>query len=439
MLIITIFLLVIALGLAFSLGWFLGQRRHERMIAAPLVRFSFDLPPDTPPGDAVYLTGAFNNWDPADPQYVCTRTVNSATGAWVFKAGQTHEYKLTRGSWTTVEKAAGHLELANRVFTARPKMQVQGTVAVWADQNHDAAHVYDPRVERIQIQSSELGISKTVFVYLPPEVQEDPTLRVPCIYLLRGHEREWINPYEDSSRQGQRNVLDVYADLRAADLIGPLILVFPGMTSANGAIHSLGINMYAADQTNDASIGSGRFEAYFIDELIPYIEAQYPVLPGGQHRAIDGFSLGGFMSVSLALRNAGAFCSVGSYDGLFFWDDPDQGMTIAATDTVFTRPLFDPDFGVPRAVEFAAVHNPLTILQRDGVAAQNIQWLVEFGPEHAEPGVNYYRGLRLIELLHQHGLVNELGGAVADGDHSWQKADEHMRRALPIHWEAIKP
>ncbi len=428
---------MIALGLAFWVGWLLGQRASERR-RLPSVRFNITIPADTPPADQLYLTGSFNDWNPADARYLLTRSADLATGSWAFPHGQLIEYKLTRGSWASVEKGPGHSEIPNYSVTVTPQLVVERKVATWSDQAYDENFVYDQRVERIEITSAALGVKRTLYVYLPAEVKNNPSLRVPSIYLLRGHEREWINKNEDSSRAGKHNVIDVYEELRSQGTVGPLVLVFPGMTSANGATHSLGINMRAPELAADATLGSGRFEDYLLNDVIPYVEAHYPVLPGGQHRAIDGFSLGGFMSVTLALRNTQAFQSVGSYDGLFFWDDPERQTHIDGTDTVFTRALFDANFGLPRDQVFAAEHNPPNLLRQNGHHAADLQWLVEFGPEHAEPNVNYFRGVRLIELLHEHGIVNELGGPLPDGAHTWKMADDHMRRALPLHWERIR-
>ena len=438
--IITLTLFIIALGLAFALGWVMGQRRVPPTVAIdPMqrVHFTFEIPADTPPGDALYLAGTFNNWNPADPSYVLTRTADFATGSWVFTNGLKLEYKITRGSWQAVEKASDGREIANHQATVAPRLELTHKVGTWADTDYRDDAFYDERIERVDFFSQSLAMTRTFYVYVPPEVRSDPDLRVPSVYLVRGHEREWVNKNEDSSRNDQ-NVIDVYEELRATKAVEPMIMIFPGFTNKSGSVHSAGVNMLQPELVKDSSIGTGKFEDYFFNDLIPYVETHYQVLLGGAHRAIDGFSLGGFISVNLALLHPGEFASVGSYDGLFFWDDPETGTTIALTDTVFTRSLFDPNFGVPRDYDYAAKHNPLTLLRMDGAQAPRIQWLIEYGPEIAEPNVNYFRGARLDALLKEAGATNKLGGVVKYGSHSWRMADEHMKRALPLHWQRIK-
>lgn len=435
MIALIVFVCVAGLVLAFALGWRLGQRRLHSPQAR--LRFELFLPADTPPGDSVYLAGPFNAWHPADPEYRLTRTANLATGTWQFANGQMLEFKLTRGDWARVEKGIQHLEMPNRQLLISGPQTITGRVQVWSDQDYAADDIFDPRVERVELDSPILGVRRTMFVYVPPELSARPDERVPVVYLFRGHEREWVNAREDSSR-GATNVIDVYQELRASAAIGPLVLVFPGLTSANGQVHSLGINMDCPELAHDSSIGTGQFEDHLLNEIIPFVEYRYPVLAGGAHRAIDGFSLGGFVSVNLALRNPGAFSSVGAYDGLYFWDDPATGSTVAASDTIFLMSLFDPSLGVPRSQSVAAANNPLNRLRTDGLHAAETQWLIEFGPEHSEPRVNYWRGHRLVELLHEHGVINELSGALPNGIHNWQHADDHMRRAFPLHWERIR-
>jgi hypothetical protein len=146
---------------------------------------------------------------------------------------------------------------------------------------------YDPRARHVTFFSPALGISRSFFIYIPPDVDE--RCPAPAIYLLRGHEREWINPFEDRSRDG-RNVIDVYEDLRAAGRVGPLALVFPGTSSDDNRIPGMLVNMRAPHLANGATgIGSGRFADFFFDDLIPYVDRHFPVIPerkGAGHRRL---------------------------------------------------------------------------------------------------------------------------------------------------------
>ncbi|GIV95819.1 MAG: esterase [Herpetosiphonaceae bacterium] len=308
----------------------------------------------------------------------------------------------------------------------------------WKNNTARKPPIYDRRVKLVEHWSASLGVPRRFYIYLPPEVGSGLIRRAPVVYFLRGHEREWINPWEDSSRGGRQNVIDIYEQLRAAGSIGPLILVFPGVTSTDGAIHGLAVNLRAPELARDNSIGSGRFEDYLVQDLIPYIDQHYPTLAHGRHRGIDGFSLGGFMSVKLALQYPDLFTTVGAYDGLYFWDASDHPATVAATDRVLDNPLFDPAFGRPRDSAFIAKNSPLVLLRQSGRLAAQLRWLIEYGPRSGEPNdSNFHRGERLVQLINALDGRNELQGEVREGRHSWRNADEHARRSLPLHWNYL--
>ena len=58
------------------------------------------------------------------------------------------------------------------------------------------------RVELHTFYSPALGISKNYNVYLPAGYDSSAE-RYPVVYFLRGHEREWFNPTEDGTRNGE--------------------------------------------------------------------------------------------------------------------------------------------------------------------------------------------------------------------------------------------
>src|SRR5205085_3741115 len=119
----------------------------------------------------------------------------------------------------------------------------------------------DERVTKVELHSKALGITKTFYVYVPPEAAADPSLRFPSLYLFRGHENEWVTKTQDGSRGGA-DVIDVYLALRAARQIEPMILVFPGVTSDDGVVHSVATNM--RNPGTQPGVGTGRFDDYVV-------------------------------------------------------------------------------------------------------------------------------------------------------------------------------
>lgn len=287
----------------------------------------------------------------------------------------------------------------------------------------------------MRLRSRVLGVTKRFFVYVPPEYASARRRRFPTLYLLRGHEREWINRCEEAGR-GQ-TVIDVYERLRASGAVGPLILVMPGLSSDDNRIPGLLTDFRSPERAAGvAGIGTGRFQQFFFDELLPAVDRRLRTVPAA--RAIAGFSLGGYMAVKAAALRPELFVSVGAFDGAFPYAD-DSGAA-RPDDPLFAHPMFDPVFGVPRDPAHLSANNPVRLLLRaDPSSLRRITWIIQYGPERLEPGgSNFYRGEYLLRVLRSLGITNAAPVAVPpDGEHTWRAADRHIEQTLPLHWEAL--
>ena len=73
--------------------------------------------------------------------------------------------------------------------------------------------------------------------------------------------------------------------------------------------------------TNDVKIGGLRnfdikpFETVLVEELIPYIDANFRTLTDQPHRAMAGLSMGGFKTKLVTLKNLDIFSHIGLFSG----------------------------------------------------------------------------------------------------------------------------
>ncbi|MEM0997695.1 MAG: helix-turn-helix domain-containing protein [Bacteroidota bacterium] len=95
------------------------------------------LPANTPESDTLYLTGDFNDWDPAHPNFALARNAKGAFEIALDTVRPPFEYKFTRGSWETVEGDSLGNALNNRRLEALPSERnrpvIAHSVASWED------------------------------------------------------------------------------------------------------------------------------------------------------------------------------------------------------------------------------------------------------------------------------------------------------------------
>ena len=298
----------------------------------------------------------------------------------------------------------------------------------------------DARARRVTIESSTLGVPKSFYISLPPGYHRvsEHGKRYPVIYFFRGHEREWIHRMQDRTRHG-RTVVDVYRALLREGAAGPMILVFPGTSSDDNRVPGLLVNFRQPELVaKTPGIGTGRFEDYFVNELVPYVDAHYRTIARREGRAVEGFSLGGYQAVKIAAQHPGMFVSAGAFDGTFLYATM-GGKSVRQNDRVFRNPMLAPIFGQERDVAYAAANSPANLLLKgDREALAGVQWLVRSGPQEAEPWhSNYYRCRHVTGIMQQRGLENGLDPVFSGATHTWYWADRHAHDTIPLHWRAM--
>jgi len=151
-----------------------------------------------------------------------------------------------------------------------------------------------------EIPSVYLDSPRSVKVYLPPGYNE--LLSYPVVYCQDGN--------------------DFFTMGRIATIANQLILdegVPPFLV--------VGVSVERSKRTSENSPIGSRHEGYkrfFIEELIPYIEERYPVRKNPEARVLAGDSLGGTVSLHIALDEPALFPNLLSLSGAYFQPTLDQ-------------------------------------------------------------------------------------------------------------------
>ncbi len=118
-------------------GWYDGTTWYDQKpaAAAQQVTFKVTVPSNTTASDTVYVASSLNNWNPADSSSQLTRQSDGTyTLTLTTPPGTAISYKLTRGSWNSVETAANGADITNRTYTVATGSQtVNATIARWKD------------------------------------------------------------------------------------------------------------------------------------------------------------------------------------------------------------------------------------------------------------------------------------------------------------------
>ena len=163
------------------------------------------------------------------------------------------------------------------------------------------------------VRSRYLDSEHDVIVYLPPGYDEDSERRYPVLYMQDGQ-----NLFDEATAFAGEWRLDEAAErMIEAGLMTPLIIV--GIYNA-GAYR---IDEYTPtrDSARRAGGNADKYGRMLVEELKPFIDAEYRTLPDAANTGIGGSSLGGLVSLYLALKYSGIFWNVAVLSPLVWWDN----------------------------------------------------------------------------------------------------------------------
>ena len=172
--------------------------------------------------------------------------------------------------------------------------------------------------------SKSTNAVRRCFVYTPPGYDEKTNNRYPVLYLQHGmgeNETGWGN-------QGHTGL--IMDNLIAEGKTKPLIIVMdnssvtfpagarPGMAPRRpGTADS--VSSVDTSRARRGGFGNFNFAAQFekilIEELIPYIDANFRTLPDQAHRAMAGLSMGGMQTRQITLAHLDKFSHIGIFSG----------------------------------------------------------------------------------------------------------------------------
>jgi len=152
-------------------------------------------------------------------------------------------------------------------------------------------------VVQVLFPSPSTNTSRRAFVYTPPGYDKNLKKNYPVLYLQHG----WGEDETAWSNQGYANL--IMDNLIAGGKIEPFIIVMTyGMTNN---VRMGGLRNFKIDS----------FQTVLVDELIPYIDANFRTIAKQSHRAMAGLSMGGMETKLITMNKPDVFSYFGLLSG----------------------------------------------------------------------------------------------------------------------------
>ena len=253
-----------------------------------------------------------------------------------------------------------------------------------------AGKVYD----NLSMKSKLLNMDRKYAIYLPPDY-ETSGRSYPVLYLLHGagdDQTGWVQ-FGEVSRITDNTIVD--------GKCAAMIIVMPDAnTGTRGYFNSLK--------------GDFKYEDFFFQELIPFIEKTYHARAEKRYRAIAGLSMGGGGTIVYALHHSELFaaaCPLSAGNGL---------QNIDSTKQMLRR--MNPGIADSVIDTYSKQNNGIELVNNlPANQAKAVRWYIDCGDDDPRSESN---GL-LHAAMNKKGIPHEF--RIRDGGHTWT----YWREALP--------
>jgi S-formylglutathione hydrolase FrmB len=255
--------------------------------------------------------------------------------------------------------------------------------------------------ESLTIDSKILGKLVKYTIYLPFDY-ETSSRYYPVVYLLHGlgdNDMGWI-------QFGEANL--IADEAIATREIPPMIIVTP-----DG-----GTSFYINNFDN-----SLRYEDFFIQEFMPYIEKTYRIRAEKRFRGIAGLSMGGYGTLNYALKYPEKFAACVAFSAALFSEEGIMATKAESWDRI-NKNLFGPfQEGEARLTAQYRNNNPFDVTKTKGKDAyRDLRIYIDCGDDDFLTDDNCRFHMHLNQLVIKHEF------RMRDGIHNWP----YWRSGLPV-------
>ncbi len=300
-------------GMAFVLWMLYGPVRTDAQLVVTITA----LPDDTPASSSLFIAGNFQGWVPGEEAY---RLKRNPSGVWyttLQPAAGLLRFKFTRGGWDMVEsdERGGFLADREYVFTGGPDT-LRCRILGWEDRSPEAGSpgTAGPgvRVLREDFHMPQLDRYRRVWIYLPPDYHRTDK-HYPVIYLQDGQ-----NLFDRSlSFSGEWEVDESMDTLFYRGAHGYLVVGID-----NGGDRRMDEYAPWYNPTYQRGGEGAAYADFLANTLKPYVDKHFRTLPGKDHTAIAGSSLGALVAHYAFVEYPEVFGRLGAFSPAY-WYNPE--------------------------------------------------------------------------------------------------------------------
>lgn len=263
-------------------------------------------------GERCYLAGSFNNWSaneyllgelPAKGEELCT-VLHDIRGGML-------EFKITRGSWDTLQSTNEGKLPAPFTFNVNHDTEFSLTIDAWRDEFPSSTATQQVKLMDENFYFPHLDRYRKIWIYLPKDYTQS-NLSYPVLYMHDGQ-----HLFDEATSVGRAGPVEWMVDETIDEHDGQVIVV----AIDHAPTFEEREEEFLIHPVPETPVAKG--EAYLKDiitVLKPFVDQHFRTMPDRAHTAMLGSSLGGLVSLYAALYYPEVFGTLGIFSPSIWLD-----------------------------------------------------------------------------------------------------------------------
>ncbi|RNA01519.1 T9SS C-terminal target domain-containing [Brachionus plicatilis] len=265
----------------------------------------------TPLRDDIFIAGSFNNWSPNHSRYKFNRLSNNLFKLVIDLPQGDHEYKFTRGTWSSGEANSNGDFMANRILKISSNNRQTHLVRIQNWDDFKGGHTATGNVFILSnnFPYRQFNTTKPVWIYLPPDYFSS-LKSYPVLYM---HDGQNLFDNATSSYGDEWNVDET---VERNYFFGKQTAIVVGLQTKDQRTDEL------TPYTHPVRGGGkgDRYVDFLKNDVKPYVDRNFRTKPGREFTGLGGSSFGGLMTFYAGMKNQNLFSKLVVFSPSFWFN-----------------------------------------------------------------------------------------------------------------------